>query len=82
MTARMLLHMPWYHYVAMGVLVVAVAVLTHLRIRRRYWPRHAMPSGLKRVRVEHVLILAGVEVVAAVVVLAAVSGGMLAYHLR
>lgn len=81
MALGMLEHMPWYHYVLMAVVVLALAILVHLRIRRKYWPQHASMQGIARSTVEHAVILAVVEVVAIVVVVGGVSGGMVAYHM-
>lgn len=80
MALGMLAHMPWYHYVLMAVAVTACAIAVHRRIRRTHWPQHATMAGIARTTVELLLILAGVELIAALVVVVAVTGGMLAYH--
>lgn len=79
MALGMLAHMPWYHYLVMVLVVVALGVLVHLRIRRTYWPQHATVGGADFA--QHAAILVGVEVVAMLVVVVGVSGGMLAYHM-
>lgn len=81
MALGMLAHMPWYHYALMTVIVLVFAVLVHLRLRRTYWPQHASMQAVARTAVEHAAILVIVEIAAIVVVIGAVSGGMIAYHM-
>lgn len=76
----MLAHMPWYHYLLMAVVVLGMAIYVHVRIRRTYWPQHATMRGIARNTIEHLAILAGVELVAVVVVVLIVGGSMVAYH--
>ncbi|MGH3094651.1 MAG: hypothetical protein ACRDMV_01460 [Streptosporangiales bacterium] len=81
MALGMLADMPWYHYALMALVVLGLAIVVHLRIRRKYWPQHASMRGIARSTVEHAVILAVVEAVAIVVVVGGVSGGMVAYHM-
>lgn len=79
MALGMLAHMPWYHYLLMALVILALGVAVHLRVRRTYWPVHAFVGGADVA--EHAAIVIGVELVAMVVVTGVVTGGMLAYHM-
>lgn len=77
MVLNMLLHMPWYHYALMAGGVVVLDVILHRLVRRTYWPQHESMQAVTRNAVEHMVIL----LIGVVVMVTAVSGGMLVHRL-